>query len=99
MILYRCEDCSTSFLEKRKRCYNCRSERLKEYEASSGVVKDTVQLFATPDNLPEKYYILRVESEGISFFCRSRVYIREGEKVSVKEDANSISCEPQRNQL
>ena len=99
MIVYRCEHCSSSFLEKRNRCYNCHSERLKEYEVSSGVVQDTVQLFATPDNLPEKYYILRVESEGISFFCRSQVYIREGEKVSVKEDVNSLCCEPENNQL
>ena len=99
MILYRCEDCSSSFLEKRKRCYNCHSERLKEYEVSSGVVQDTVQLFATPDNLPEKYYILRVVSEGISIFCQSQVYIREGEQVLLKEDANSIYCEPEGNKI
>lgn len=96
MIVYRCKDCSSSFLEKRNRCYNCNSDNLKEYEISSGTVLDKVHLFATPDNMPEAYYILRISCEGITLFCRSDANIGEGERVHVKEDGNSIYCEPER---
>lgn len=99
MKVYRCENCSSSFLEKRSRCYNCRSDHLLEYDVSSGIVLDTVQLFATPDNLPETYYIIRISSDGITFFCRSPTKIGEGEKVSLMEDDNSICCKAERDQI
>ena len=92
MNIMECENCGMKFLVSRSICPRCGKEDFDHFPVQNGVVLESVELIATPDPYPDKYYLVLLLVDGVKIFCRSQEKLKEGTRVGVKDDDLGPIC-------
>ena len=92
MNINRCRSCGTKFLVARSICPRCGKEDFEHVPARSGIVLESVELIATPDPYPDKYYLVLLDVDDVRVFCRSQEKLREGSQADIQDDELGPIC-------
>ncbi len=92
MNINRCRNCGTRFLVARSICPKCGKENFEQVPAASGIVLESVELIATPDPYPDRYYLVLLDVDDVKAFCRSQEKLREGSTVYIRDDDLGPIC-------
>lgn len=93
MILKRCRKCSETFLVPRARCPRCLGEEFSDVTVKDAVVSECLEIIATPEPYPEKYFLILAKTDGgVTVFCRSDQKIGEGSAVIIDDSELGPVC-------
>ncbi|MEM0156908.1 MAG: zinc ribbon domain-containing protein [Thermoplasmataceae archaeon] len=92
MNINRCRNCGTRFLVARSVCPKCGKEDFEHVPAASGTVLESVELIATPDPYPDRYYLVLLDVDDVKVFCRSQEKLKEGSMAEIRDDDLGPTC-------
>ncbi len=93
MKLMKCTSCGEAFLVPRVRCPKCLGENFTEIDVSEGIVSDCIEIMATPDPYPERYFLVMAKTEGgVAVFCRSDIELGKGSTVAIEDSDLGPVC-------
>lgn len=92
MKINSCRNCGTRFLVARSICPNCGKEDFESIPVKNGTVLESVELIASPEPFPDRYYLVLLDVDGTRVFCRSEEKLKEGSEVKITEDNMGPVC-------